>query len=68
MLKSAYIALFAFAACLPAAAQVASAELSGTVLDATGAAVVAAKVVAVNNGTNRAFETVTNGVGNYIIP
>ncbi len=56
-----------FALCLPGAAQVATSELSGTVLDSTGAAVGNAKIIAVNNGTNIAHETVSDGIGNYII-
>lgn len=67
MFRSLSLLLLATSLCLPLAAQVATAELSGSVLDSTGAAVVNAKVIAVNAGTNRAFETVTNGTGNYII-
>lgn len=65
--------LFAFTAligvmCIPVSAQVASAELSGTVIDSTGAAVPNAKVTATNAGTNVAHETVSGSNGNYIIP
>ena len=52
----------------PAAAQVASAELSGSILDPTGALVVGAKVSATNVATNRNHETTSNAAGNYIIP
>ena len=67
MLKTITIVCLLCVLCLPGAAQVASAELSGTVLDSTGAAVGGAKVIAVNNGTNIAHETVSDGIGNYII-
>src|SRR5262249_10636787 len=52
---------------IPTAAQVATAELSGTILDGTGASVANAKVTATNNSTNRVFETVSNATGNYVI-
>ena len=48
--------------------QVASAELSGTVTDATGAAVANAKVTATNVATNIERSTTTETNGNYIIP
>ncbi|HUS05418.1 MAG TPA: carboxypeptidase-like regulatory domain-containing protein [Bryobacteraceae bacterium] len=53
---------------LPMLAQVASAELSGTVIDAAGAAVPNAKVIATNVATNVVHETVSGASGNYIIP
>jgi hypothetical protein len=61
-----FTALFS-ALCTSAWAQVASAELSGSVLDASGAAVANAKVIATNTATNAAHETVSDGSGNYII-
>jgi hypothetical protein len=51
-----------------ASAQVTSSELSGSVLDPSGAALVNAKVLATNTGTGRNHETVTNGNGSYILP
>jgi len=52
---------------LPVFAQVATAELSGTVLDPTGASVPNAKVTATNNDTGRVFQTTSNSTGNYVI-
>ena len=52
---------------IPAAAQVATAELSGSVLDSTGAAVANAKVTATNVATNVAREITTDASGNYIL-
>jgi hypothetical protein len=52
---------------VPAVAQVSTAELSGTILDATGAAVANAKVTATNVATNLAHDTVSDGSGNYIL-
>ena len=60
-------ALFS-ALCVPLSAQVASAELSGTVLDSTGAALPGAKVTATNVGTNVSHDAVSDGTGNYVIP
>jgi hypothetical protein len=51
-----------------AAAQVASAELSGTVLDATGAAIANVKVTAVNTGTNIEHDATTDATGSFLIP
>src|SRR5689334_1096503 len=48
--------------------QVSTAELSGTVTDATGAAVANAKVTATNAGTNIERSTNTDSTGRYIIP
>lgn len=59
----ALVCLFSF----PALSQVATAELSGIVLDSTGAVVAGAKVAATNTATNRLFETVSNASGNYVI-
>jgi hypothetical protein len=52
---------------IPAVAQVATAELSGTVLDSTGAAVANAKVTATNVATNVARDITTDANGNYIL-
>jgi hypothetical protein len=49
-------------------AQVATAELSGTVLDTAGAALPGAKVTVTNTGTNQSKETLTGATGNYIVP
>jgi hypothetical protein len=53
--------------CMRGVAQVASAELSGTVLDASGAAVANVKVTATNVATNVARDGVSDGSGRYII-
>jgi len=63
----AFNVLLAFALAMPASAQVASAELSGHVVDASGAAVANAKVTATSSETNRAFETVSSSTGDYVI-
>src|SRR5262245_28717935 len=55
----------AFAA--PSSAQVASAELRGSILDSTGAAVGGAKVVALNTQTGVARDTISDATGNYVI-
>ena len=52
---------------LPTWAQVSSAELSGIVLDSTGAAIAGAKVTATNAGTNVAHDAVSDSTGNYVI-
>lgn len=52
----------------PITAQVSSAELSGSILDGTGAAVVNAKVRATNVATNREHDTVSDATGKFIIP
>src|SRR5436305_1522377 len=48
-------------------AQVSTAELSGTVLDPSGAAVTNAKVTAIAVATNQPHETVTSSSGNYVL-
>jgi len=53
--------------CLPGFGQVASAELSGTVLDSSGAAVASAKVTATNVATNLARDAASDTTGKYII-
>lgn len=52
---------------LPGFAQVASAEVSGAVLDSTGAAVANAKVTVTNKSTNVSRETVTDSNGAYLV-
>jgi hypothetical protein len=52
----------------PLHAQVASAELSGTVLDSSGAVVANAKVIATESATNRAHETTSSSAGTYVLP
>ena len=54
--------------CLPGSAQVSSAELSGTVIDASNAAVPGAKVTATNSATNVAHDSVSDATGSYLIP
>src|SRR3954469_19793307 len=53
---------------VPVSAQVASAELSGTILDSSGAAIPGARITAKNAGTNIARENVADSTGNYLIP
>lgn len=48
-------------------AQVATAELNGTVLDSSGAVVTNANVTATNTSTNVARKTVSDSSGNYLI-
>ena len=48
-------------------AQTVLGTLTGRVLDASGAAVTNADVVATNTGTNLAFKTKTNDAGNFVI-
>jgi len=66
--KSFTLVVLLFAACLGISAQVASAELSGTIMDPTGAGVANAKVIATNVATGRAHETVSDAAGSYVIP
>jgi hypothetical protein len=67
-LRSLLLLMVAAAVSVPSSAQVASAELSGTILDPTGAVIAGAKVTATNVATNRSSETASNATGNYIIP
>jgi Carboxypeptidase regulatory-like domain len=62
-----FLAVLFFATSLPSWTQVASAELSGTVLDTSGGAVASAKVVATNISTNAARESVSDSSGRYLI-
>lgn len=68
MFKCFTLLAFFCALAVPGAAQVASAELSGTVTDSSGAAVANAKVIATETATNRAHDTVSDSAGNYVIP
>ena len=67
MLKKLTLIALICALAVPAVAQVATAELSGTVLDTTGAAVAKAKVTATNVATNLAHDTASDSSGNYIL-
>ena len=53
---------------LPAIAQVATSEISGTITDTTGAVIPGAKVTATNVATNVAHQTTADPAGHYIIP
>ncbi len=53
--------------CGPCAAQVATAELTGTVLDSSGAAVAGAKVTATDVATNLVHATVSDTSGVYVL-
>src|SRR3954452_17539472 len=64
-LLSACISALLFIA--PVYAQVSTAELSGVVLDPSGAAVANAKVTAITTATNQSHETVTSSSGNYVL-
>lgn len=59
--------LIALIACLPAGAQVSTAELVGVVTDSSGAAIPNAKVVVTNAETKFTREAQTDVTGNYII-
>jgi hypothetical protein len=48
-------------------AQVSTAELSGTVVDPTSAAIANAKVIAIATATNQPHETVTSQSGSYVL-
>jgi hypothetical protein len=52
---------------LPAAAQVSTGEFSGTVVDASGASVAGAKVVATNAETGVSREVSTDAAGSYVL-
>ncbi len=62
-----YIRLFALFGIFAICAFSQTAQVTGTVVDPTGAVVVGAKVVATNIDTGVARDTVTNGAGNYLI-
>jgi len=67
MRKFLSICLLGLLSIAPVCAQVATAELSGSVLDPTGAAVPNAKVNAVATATNQPHETVTSTSGTYVL-
>src|SRR5258708_27819 len=52
---------------LSAAAQVQNGQITGTVLDPSGAAIAGAKVTVTNKATNLAINTTTNGSGVYTV-
>ena len=54
--------------CCPGFSQVASSELSGSVLDSTSAAVAGAKVTATNTATNLSRDTTSDSSGRYVVP
>ncbi len=56
-----------FLTCGPCAAQVATAELTGTVLDSSGAAVAGAKVTVTDLATNLVHATVSDTSGVYVL-
>jgi Carboxypeptidase regulatory-like domain len=63
--------LFALMTCVLASAahaQTVTASITGTVTDASGAAVPAAKIVATNTGTALTYSVVTNAAGVYNLP
>ena len=68
MLKSCLSIALLSTICLLVSAQVASAELSDTILGSSGWAVPGAKVTARNAGTNIAHDTVSDSTGNHVIP
>jgi hypothetical protein len=51
----------------PATAQVQNATITGTATDPSGAAIVGAKIVATNTGTNVTYPAVTDAAGRYTI-
>lgn len=59
--------LWAILSIAPVYAQVATAELNGTVLDPSGAAVANAKVTAIATATNQSHETITSSSGSYVL-
>jgi hypothetical protein len=62
------LAVFAvLALTFSASAQVQFAQLAGTVLDPTGAAIANAKVTATNPATGESFTATTNSTGNYTV-
>jgi len=67
MLKRFLLFLVTLSSSLPCAAQVASAELSGTVLDTSGAVVPAAKVTATSAATNFSRNTESGKDGGYVL-
>jgi hypothetical protein len=68
MSRSSFAVVFVLLAAAPALAQQGRGAISGTVTDATGAAVPGVTIQIVNTGTNAAFPTVSNEVGFYTMP
>lgn len=56
------------AALLPVFGQIGGGSITGSVIDASSAAVVGAKVTAINSGTNDRHETTTNNQGYFDFP
>ena len=54
-------------AAIPAASQTTTAELTGSVIDPSGAAIGKVKIIATNTGTGLSHEVVTDDAGNYLI-
>ena len=65
MMKSCMTTLCIFLLTLGAMAQIQNGQFSGTVTDASGAAVAGAKVTMTNQGTNLSVTATTNGTGVY---
>src|SRR2546422_7062139 len=55
------------AAAAPAGAQTTFAAITGTITDATGAAVASAQVVAVHHGSNYRYTALSNAAGAYTL-
>ncbi|MEZ5400375.1 MAG: carboxypeptidase regulatory-like domain-containing protein [Bryobacteraceae bacterium] len=60
------LALTLLSLAVPAVAQERFGEINGTATDATGAVLPNAKVVLMNKGSQRSFETTTDAAGNYV--
>ena len=52
---------------IPTLAQTTLGTITGRVVDATGAAIANASVIATNSGTGLAYRTTTNDTGNYVL-
>lgn len=65
MSKWMWLAVLLCALNAPAYAQVASAEISGTILDASGSVIANARVTVTNSGTNREHHTISDATGAY---
>src|SRR5260370_13539500 len=64
-LRFCMISLCIFLLTLSAMAQIQNGQFTGTVTDASGAAVAGAKVTLTNRATNLSVTTTTNGTGSY---
>ena len=65
MTKSCMVSLCILLLSLTAMAQIQNGQFTGTVTDASGAAVAGAKVTITNSATNLSVTTTTNGTGSY---